>query len=130
VAKRLSKCLFECVWEMEENDPSRRYFKALHAAATLAKCLNCGLWNTSDYVSKQFERVGVAYSTSLGKAGFTSLAKIASADPRALEMVLKKPPPFGNHIRNCALAMPFYNLQVENVLAVFHYKAVWLFLRL
>ncbi len=88
--------------------------RALRGAVVLSKSLTCGIWNNSAYVSKQFDRVGVAYSTSLVHAGFSSFQRIRQADPRNLEMVLNKQPPFGNHVRNCAAAMPEYNLRVES----------------
>ncbi len=82
---------------------------------TLCKSLTCGIWNNSSFVSKQFDRVGPAYSSSLVNAGYCSLRSIAEADPRTLELVLNKQPPFGNHVRNSAAAMPEYDLNVERV---------------
>ncbi len=77
--------------------------------------MSCGIWNNSNYVSKQFERVGFAYSTSLVHAGYNSFRKLREANPRDLELVVNKQPPFGNHLRNSAAAMPEYDLVLEQV---------------
>ncbi len=89
------------------------FLRALRSAFFLAKSLSCGIWNNSSYVSKQFERVGIAYSTSLVHAGFGSFRALREADPRQLELALNKPPPFGNHLRNSAAAMPEYQVDLQ-----------------
>ena len=87
--------------------------KAVKNAAILAKCFVSGVWNNTDFVSKQFERVGTVFSSHLKSAGYTSFARIASANPRELEMCLNKQPPFGNHLRKSAIHMPEYALDLE-----------------
>jgi hypothetical protein len=42
-------------------------FNTLVSATLLAKCLRAGLWEDSPFVSKQFEGVGIAYSTRYPK---------------------------------------------------------------
>jgi hypothetical protein len=41
-------------------------------------------------------------------AGYTSFARIAEANPRALEAAVNKAPPFGSNLREFALTMPRY----------------------
>ncbi len=130
VGLRLSRCLAALLWSARETDPgdggsgNRRSYKAVKASVELAKCFESGVWNNSVFVSKQFDRVGIAYSTALVNAGFTSFQKIATANPRELEMCLNKQPPFGNHLRNCAIHMPEYALSVEQVMLMNHPKSV------
>ncbi len=111
IGKRLARCLAQFL--MSKGNSGGAGFSALKSAALLCKCLNCGVWNNSEYVSKQFERVGQTYSTSLVQAGFTTLQKLGEAEPRELEMILNKQPPFGNYIRKCAQHMPLYDLRID-----------------
>ena len=108
---RLGKCLVEFIWSRQNTDGC----KALKSACLLSKSLNAGIWNNSEFVSKQFDRVGIAYSTNLVHAGYTTFGKIAEANPRELELVLNKQAPFGNHLRDCALHMPEYDMKVEQI---------------
>jgi ATP-dependent DNA helicase HFM1/MER3 len=110
ICQRLSRCLAELLWTTRDD---RNLYKAIKNSVILAKCFDCAIWNNSENVSKQFERVGIAYSTSLVHAGFTSFHKISGANPRELEMALNKQPPFGNHLRSCAMHMPEYSMDVE-----------------
>ena len=113
VGQRISKCLRELTWESGGGEGAGTNYTAVKNAAQLAKCLKSTVWENSAYVSKQFERVGVAYSTSLVHAGLTDFPAIARTDPRQLELILNRPPPFGNHVRDAARQMPIYRLQVE-----------------
>ncbi|KAK8771588.1 hypothetical protein V5799_025167, partial [Amblyomma americanum] len=61
-------------------------FSALLHAVTLHKCLQARLWEDSPHVARQVDHIGPALSNSLVRAGFTSLDKLASADPRELEL--------------------------------------------
>ena len=109
IGQRLAKCLKEFVW----SDGERHGFKTLKSAIVLAKSLQAGIWNNSDFVSKQFERVGISYSTALVNAGLNTFAKLATTDARQMEMILNKQPPFGNHVKNAAAHMPEYDVAVE-----------------
>ena len=53
--------------------------KAVKNAAILAKCFVSGVWNNSDFVSKQFERVGTVFSSHLKSAGYTTFARDGSS---------------------------------------------------
>ena len=57
VGQRVARCLSEFVWCSDSD------FNTLVGATLLAKCFRAGLWEDSPYVSKQFEGVGIAYST-------------------------------------------------------------------
>ena len=57
-------------------------------------------------------KVGVVLSNAIASAGFKDLSSLSEANPRMLELATKKPPPFGNNLRDWALAQPRYNLQV------------------
>merc|ERR1711997_1088159 len=70
------------------------------------------MWENSKFVAKQFERVGMVTARSLVGTGYTNFDAIAGADPRRLELVINRPPPFGNHIRDSARYVPKYDVKV------------------
>ena len=43
---------------------------------------------------------GLALSTTLVNAGVTSFAKLLEKNPRELELIVNRHPPFGNQVRN------------------------------
>ena len=108
VSQRIVKCLKDLV--LENTTGGRHTYQAAKNVTVLAKCLTSTVWENSKHVSKQFERVGVTYSTALVHAGMTSFEAIGKADPRELEMIVGRPPPFGNHIRECARQMPIFKV--------------------
>ena len=97
VGQRVARCLSEYVW------CSDAPYSTLKSALLLAKCLRAGLWEDSPYVSKQFEGVGLSYSTSLVHAGMTSISSIAAKNPREIEMIVNRPAPFGNRIKDSGM---------------------------
>ncbi|KAL1419410.1 hypothetical protein MTO96_005145 [Rhipicephalus appendiculatus] len=90
-------------------------FSALLNAVTLHKCLQARLWEDSLHVARQIENIGPALSSSLVRAGFTTLDKLAKADPRELELVLNRRPPFGSRVVLAARRIPNYELDVVQV---------------
>ena len=72
MGQRLSRCLSELLWCAPDADKKH---KAVKNAAILAKCFEAGVWNNTDFVSKQIERVGNVYSAHLKSAGYTTFAR-------------------------------------------------------
>ena len=112
VGQRVARCLSELVWSIHTADQSS--FSTLKGALVLAKCLKSGLWENSPFVSKQFERVGLAYSNCMVDAGLHTFEAIAEKDPRLLEVIVNRPAPFGNHLRDSAKHMPRYNVEIRS----------------
>ncbi|XP_070389526.1 probable ATP-dependent DNA helicase HFM1 isoform X2 [Dermacentor albipictus] len=88
-------------------------FSALLHAVTLHKCLQARLWEDSPHVARQVEHIGPALSSSLVRAGLTSLDKLANANPRELELVVNRRPPFGSRVVLAAGRIPRYELDVR-----------------
>ncbi|XP_050038556.3 probable ATP-dependent DNA helicase HFM1 isoform X3 [Dermacentor andersoni] len=88
-------------------------FSALLHAVTLQKCLQARLWEDSPHVARQLEHIGPALSSSLVRAGLTSLDKLANANPRELELVVNRRPPFGSRVVLAARRIPKYELDVK-----------------
>ncbi|CAG0883311.1 unnamed protein product [Darwinula stevensoni] len=104
--QRIARCLCEYLWK------EGRY-KILLNAVTLAKCFRARLWEDSPHVARQLDRVGPTLAASLADASYDSFLKIEEAEPRDLEMIVNRGPPFGNHLREAAAYMPKYELHVN-----------------
>ena len=110
LANRITTCLVEVV--MNDTEKSKNY-NLVKNSICLLKSLNCGIWDDSKFVVKQMDKVGPVISSALVKAGFTTFSKLSLANPRMLELHAKKTPPFGNIVRDFALCMPQYRLEVK-----------------
>ena len=110
-AYRVSRCLLEIQLLRED-------FTAIHHTAALHQCINSRLWMDSHYVSKQLERVGPTISNSLVQAGLISFKKILETNPRQLELIASRHPPFGTHLINSVSSLPSYSLSVEQRMPV------------
>ncbi|XP_049520447.1 probable ATP-dependent DNA helicase HFM1 [Dermacentor silvarum] len=88
-------------------------FSALLHAVTLHKCLQARLWEDSLHVARQIEHIGPALSSSLVRSGLTTLEKLANADPRELELIVNRRPPFGSRVVLAARRIPKYELDVK-----------------
>ncbi|XP_051481595.1 probable ATP-dependent DNA helicase HFM1 [Apus apus] len=90
-------------------------FYALLNSLILAKCFRCRLWENSLHVSKQLEKIGVSLSNAMVNAGLTSFKKIEETNPRELELILNRHPPFGNQIKESVFHLPKYELDIEQL---------------
>lgn len=108
VAARLSKCLLE----FQSYIPS---FNSYVSCLLLMKCMNCKLWENSKFVTRQFKNVGPMLGGLLANAGIVNLAKVIQTDPRELEMITNKHPPFGTELVDQASRIPQFNLFVQQI---------------
>ncbi|XP_078310394.1 putative ATP-dependent DNA helicase HFM1 isoform X2 [Crassostrea virginica] len=107
-AQRMSRCLVELLWLRDE-------YRSLLSAVLLMKCLKARLWDDSRYVSKQLDGIGPALSNALVNAGVTTFQKISETNPRELELIVNRHPPFGNQLRDMVTDLPKYELTIEQV---------------
>ena len=110
LASKIATCLVEVVLSCPKKSSDLTLVKN---SLLLSKSLTCGLWEDTEFVSKQMEKVGVVLSNSIASAGYRDLEAIAAANPRMLELAARKSPPFGNHLRDWAAGQPRYSLQVS-----------------
>jgi len=54
-------------------------------------------------------------SNALANAGICSFEKLEATDPREIELILNRHPPFGNHLREAVKCLPKYTVHVEQV---------------
>ncbi|KAM9324770.1 putative ATP-dependent DNA helicase HFM1 [Gastrophryne carolinensis] len=106
---RVTKCLYEFLALQEKK------FIALLHALILTKCFRCKLWEDSLHVSKQLDKIGVSLANAMVNAGLTSFEKIENTNPRELELIVNRHPPFGNQIKESVLHLPKYELRIEQL---------------
>lgn len=106
VAGRVSKCLLEF---QSQNSSFECYVNCL----LLMKCLNCKLWENTKFVARQFKNVGPMLGNLLANTGIVTLQKLVSTDPRELEMITNKNPPFGTNLVEQVSTLPQYDLFVQ-----------------
>ncbi|XP_062373208.1 probable ATP-dependent DNA helicase HFM1 isoform X2 [Sardina pilchardus] len=107
---RVSKCLAEILDHLHQKN-----FSALLSALILAKCFRAKLWENSPYVSRQLDKIGISLATAMVNAGLTTFTKIEQTNARELELIVNRHPPFGNQIRERILALPKYELHLEQL---------------
>ncbi|KAK3560795.1 hypothetical protein QTP86_019484, partial [Hemibagrus guttatus] len=107
---RLSKCLVEFLTQHPKKN-----FSAQLNAMILAKCFRAKLWEDSPYVSKQLDRIGLSLANAMVNAGLTSFSKIAATNPRELELIVNRHPPFGNQIKEAVSRLPKYEVSLEQL---------------
>ncbi|ESP01500.1 hypothetical protein LOTGIDRAFT_139720, partial [Lottia gigantea] len=109
VGQRVVKCLFEFLWQRKE-------YKALVSAIQLSKCFKQRLWEDSKYVTKQLEKIGTTISLALATAGLTTFHKLSQTNPREIELIANRHPPFGNQVKEAVASLPKYQLAIEQVI--------------
>uniref|UniRef100_A0A8C5R4H0 Probable ATP-dependent DNA helicase HFM1 n=1 Tax=Leptobrachium leishanense TaxID=445787 RepID=A0A8C5R4H0_9ANUR len=106
---RVTKCLSEFLGQQEKK------FIAFLNALILAKCFRCKLWENSSHVAKQLEKIGVTLSNAMVNAGLTTFQKIEDTNPRELELIVNRHPPFGNQIKDSVIHLPKYEIGFEQL---------------
>ena len=80
----------------------------------MSKSLDKGMWPDSCYIIKQLPRIGDKFSRCLYRAGYTSFEKlIEETNPRIIENICGKNPPFGNIVLDAAKSLPVLNFKYE-----------------
>lgn len=88
-------------------------FQIVLNSIILFKCIKTKLWENSKHVSKQLEKIGATLSSALINAGITSFAKMEKTNPRELEMIMNRHPPFGSQVQDAIAALPKYDMIIE-----------------
>ncbi|KAK0567856.1 ATP-dependent DNA helicase MER3 [Tilletia horrida] len=107
-APRIVKAMFDIFL-------AKQYGQALHHAFSLLRCINGRSWEGKPTVLRQLEGVGEKTYKILSGSGILSVADVAATDPRRIEMLLNRNPPFGDKLVNNAKSFPHFHLDVEQV---------------
>ncbi|XP_071110692.1 probable ATP-dependent DNA helicase HFM1 [Haliotis cracherodii] len=108
VGQRVAKCLMEFLWQRKE-------YRALLTAIELLKSTKTKLWVDTKYVAKQLDGIGPTMSLSLVNAGLTTFHKLEQTNPREIELIVNRHPPFGNQIRDALAVLPKYEMSIEQI---------------
>ncbi|XP_053681653.1 probable ATP-dependent DNA helicase HFM1 [Sabethes cyaneus] len=115
LGRRLVKCIAEFIYVGRETttyaDEGGVYFALLNTLV-LAQCLETKLWEDSPFVTKQLRGIGPVYASQLAARGKTSFQEILNTDPRELEVILKKNPPFGNEMIDFVRKLPKFSVEL------------------
>ncbi|KAL3847245.1 hypothetical protein ACJMK2_018167 [Sinanodonta woodiana] len=106
--QRITRCLVEFLWLKQD-------YKSLLSAVQLTKCFKAHLWEDSKFVAKQLSGIGPTLSSLLVNAGIVSFQKIEETNPRDLELIVNRHPPFGNQIHDMVATLPKYELVIEQI---------------
>ncbi|XP_065890770.1 probable ATP-dependent DNA helicase HFM1 isoform X2 [Dysidea avara] len=115
-AARLSRCMMELQWRNGK-------YQTLLGAVLLYKSIQCKLWENSKHVAKQLDKIGPTLSNALVNAGMISFEKIASTNPRELELIVNRHPPFGNQLQDAAAAVPHYVVSIQQCPGLSRHRA-------
>ena len=108
-APRIAICLMEFLLSQ------RKDYKLCVHGVYLAKCIKARLWEDSRLTMKQLKGIGDKMAQMLVDAGYSDFGSIKKADPRNIEMVLNRAPPFGSHLIDRINRLPSYSLSVSTM---------------
>lgn len=106
-AGRISKCLMEYLLVVPKG------YATLLNAILLSKSISAGIWENSEYVSKQLPRIGITLSTKLVNSNYRTFDSILNANSRDLELLLNKNPPFADKLKENIEDLPKYELNIR-----------------
>ena len=89
--QRFLSCLIDCKLEQRDSITARSGLELKRAVA--AKC-----WENHPGMLRQLKGIGDGSLKTLINAGITSFNILKQTDPRRLEKIFKRNPPFGNHL--------------------------------
>ena len=81
-------------------------FAACCNALRLSKALEMRAWDDTRFPMRQIPQCGKKSILALAAAGYRSLDDVAAADPRALERIVNRKFPHGDHLIDSVLALP------------------------
>ncbi|PWN52030.1 P-loop containing nucleoside triphosphate hydrolase protein [Violaceomyces palustris] len=105
-APRIAKAVMDIALE-------RRDGAMFKSAFDLCRSLNGKAWDSTPIVLKQIEGIGEKSVKILAAGGILSLSDVAQCDPRRIELLLSRQPPFGNMVVTSARSLPQFSLMVE-----------------
>nr|XP_006818661.1 PREDICTED: probable ATP-dependent DNA helicase HFM1-like [Saccoglossus kowalevskii] len=100
--QRVTRCLTE--YFMQKSD-----FHAAVNSVLLSKCFKAKLWENSGYIARQLEKVGPTLTQAMVNAGLTTFKSIEETNPREIELIVNRHPPFGNLIHEAVKTLPKYD---------------------
>ncbi|XP_050072528.1 probable ATP-dependent DNA helicase HFM1 [Anopheles maculipalpis] len=87
--------------------------RALVSVTTLLQCFQTKLWEDSPFLTKQLGQIGPKLARHLADHGKVTFKALRNSDPREIECILKKQPPFGNDIINFVGGLPEFTIELK-----------------
>ncbi|XP_065076475.1 probable ATP-dependent DNA helicase HFM1 [Ochlerotatus camptorhynchus] len=115
VGRRLIKCMAEFIYVGQmgrEDEEGPGVYQALLSTLILGQCLETKLWENSPYITKQLKGIGAVYAGQLAARGKISFQELMDTDPRELEVILKKNPPFGSDLTDFVRTLPIFSIDL------------------
>eukprot|EP00759_Apiculatamorpha_spiralis_P036202 PhF_6_TR36499/c0_g1_i1/m.53673/K15271/HFM1, MER3; ATP-dependent DNA helicase HFM1/MER3 len=97
---------------MQEFCVEKNYFYASKNAWLLLRCVMARMWEDSPFLTRQLEGIGEVISQHFARNGIHTYHDILKKDPRYLESITGRHPPFGDEVQNKARSMPIYTMQI------------------
>lgn len=104
IGERISKCLAEVSLLQFKS------FRLVLNCLILAKCFRAKMWENSRYVARQLPKIGSKLAETLVNINLDSFDEIEKCDPRKLEMISHRRPPYGRELIEAVKQIPRYSL--------------------
>ncbi|XP_077966042.1 putative ATP-dependent DNA helicase HFM1 [Styela clava] len=106
IASRVSRCFMELQFQNTD-------FNSLLNAAKFSQCIKAKMWDDSPYVCKQLPGIGPVLATALVNGGIRNFEAVGKRNPRELELIVNRHPPFGNQLQDAVRYLPKYQVSIE-----------------
>ncbi|CAG8433209.1 521_t:CDS:10 [Ambispora gerdemannii] len=103
---RIMNCIVECMVQKKD-------VIALRNAINLARCLRARTWENSPFILRQIDGIGQQYARHFANAGIQTFLQLENCDPRRIEMIIGRNPPFGNQIHDALASIPRFKLDIS-----------------
>ncbi|CAJ1369300.1 unnamed protein product [Effrenium voratum] len=91
----------------------RKQGAAVAACLLMRNCIRKQVWETSSMPVRQLSNIGDVGAAALHQHGFGTLDGLLAGDPRKIEHVLGRRPPFGNVLQGKVGGVPRLNLRLQ-----------------
>lgn len=114
---RILRCFLDCFSKMAEEPSglSTGLVFLFEALVRFSCALFGGSWSDSHHVLRQVDKLGKAYTNALTDAGVTTFKELSHLDPRKLEFILGRNPPFGNTVLSALAKFPLFYIRVNQM---------------
>ncbi|XP_021694757.1 uncharacterized protein LOC110674773 [Aedes aegypti] len=114
IGRRLIKCMTEFIYVGQGTigQDGGGVYQALLSTVVLSQCLETKLWENSPYITKQLKGIGAIYAGQLAARGKISFQELLDTNPRELEVILKKNPPFGSDLIAFVRTLPVFSIDL------------------
>ncbi|CAG8457778.1 10751_t:CDS:10 [Ambispora leptoticha] len=103
---RIMNCIVECMVQKQD-------VITLRNAIDLARCLRAKTWENSPFILRQIDGIGPQYARHFANAGIQTFVELEKCDPRRIEMIVSRNPPFGNQIHDALASIPRFKLDIS-----------------